>query len=178
MATAWAVAQNRAAERLGGEVEASRSATIPAERAQAEANEALVAAADAAGDAAEADRDRLAVEVIEVRAVADRAAGQRAAAEAERDRLLTELSQVRQAIAESERHTTAAGAARVASELAAKQAQEAAEAMRHAPGGRSGSASRGGRSRNGPRATRMRRWRPPPPLYVRRKPRLRRPGVP
>ena len=62
MATAWAVAQNRAAERLGSEVEAARAAAKAAEQAQAEADEAL-AAADAARDAAEADRDRLAAEV-------------------------------------------------------------------------------------------------------------------
>jgi hypothetical protein len=131
MATAWAVAQNRAAERLGSEVEAARAAARTAEQAQAEADDAL-AAADAARDAGEADRDRLAVEIVEVRAAADRAAGQRAAAEAERDRLVVELSQARQAIAEVERRTAAADAARSAAELAAKQAQEAAEAVRQA----------------------------------------------
>jgi hypothetical protein len=52
----WAVAQNRAAERLGSEVEAARAATKAAEQAQAEADEAL-AAADIARDAAEGDRD-------------------------------------------------------------------------------------------------------------------------
>jgi hypothetical protein len=92
MATAWAVAQNRAAERLGSEVEAARTAARAAEQAQTEADEAL-ASADIAQDAAEADRDRLAVEIVELRAAADRGVGQRAAAEAERGRLVVELSQ-------------------------------------------------------------------------------------
>jgi hypothetical protein len=56
------------------------------------------------------------VESVEVRAAADRAAGQRAVAEAERDRLVVELSQARQAVAEVERRTTAADAARAAAE--------------------------------------------------------------
>jgi hypothetical protein len=60
-----------------------------------------------ARDAAEADRDHLAVEIVEARA----AAGQRAAAEAERDRLVVELSQARQAVADVERRTIAADAA-------------------------------------------------------------------
>jgi colicin import membrane protein len=97
IAAAWIAAERRAAERLGGEVEAARAAAEAARQAQAEADEAL-AIADAARDAAEAERDRLTGEVAEARAAADRATGQCAAAEAERDRLVAELSQARQAL--------------------------------------------------------------------------------
>lgn len=131
IAAAWVAAERRAAERLGGEVEAARAAAETAGQAQAEADEAL-AAADMARDVAEADRDRLATEATEARAAADRATGQRAAADAERDRLVAELSQARQAIAEAQRHTAAAGAAREAAEASAKQAQQLAEAAREA----------------------------------------------
>jgi colicin import membrane protein len=131
IAAAWVAAERRAAERLGGEVEVARAAAEAAGQAQADADEAL-AAADIARDAAETDRDRLAVEATEARAAADRATGQRAAADAERDRLVAELSQARQAIAEAERHTAAAGAAREAAEASAKQAQQIAEAAREA----------------------------------------------
>jgi hypothetical protein len=87
-----------------------------AEQAQAEADDAL-AAADAARDAAETTGTVWPWRLSKcARAVADRATGQRAAAEAERDRMVVELSQTRQAVAKVERRTTAADAARSAAE--------------------------------------------------------------
>jgi hypothetical protein len=76
MATAWAAAERRAADRLGGEVAAARAAAEVARLAQTEADEAL-ATADTAWDAAEADRHRLVAEAAEARATADRASGRR-----------------------------------------------------------------------------------------------------